>query len=115
MDRFVFTQQELTPYIGILILVVFILITSYTKGYREFWSPLTIVAFIYGYYCCLGPYQAVSTGDTYDRLLNMRPFYVSAFWSGLVSLLSIMIGFYINQGKHGIRKVQAFPTVALLD
>ena len=115
MDQFSFTPQELTPYIAILILVVFILITSYTKGFREFWSPLTIVAIIYGYYCCLGPYQAVSTGDTYDRLLNMRPFYVSAFWGGFVSLLSIMLGFYINQGPYKFRKVQSFPTAALLD
>lgn len=114
MDQFGFTQQELIPYIGILILVLFILITSYTKGYREFWSPLTIVAIIYGYYCCVGPYQAVSTGDTYDRLLNMRPFYVSAFWGGFVSLLSIMLGFYFNQGHYKFGKVQSLPTDSLL-
>lgn len=99
MDQFGFTQQELTPYIGILILVLFILITSYTKGYREFWSPLTIVAIIYGYYCCLGPYQAVSSGDTYDRLINMRQYYTSSFWGAFISLISIVAGFKLNTKK----------------
>ena len=100
---------------GIFLLVCIIFITNYSKGFREFWSPLTIVAVIYGYYCCLGPYQAVSSGDTYDRLLNMRPFYVSAFWGGFVSLLSIMAGFYLNQAHYSFRKMQDFHVHSLLD
>lgn len=109
-----FTAEEFAPYLAILGLVAFILLTSYSKGFSEFWSPLTIVAIIYGYYCCLGPYQAVSSGDTYDRLLNMRPFYVSAFWGAFVSLLSILAGFYLNQIHYNFRKVQPLPHSALL-
>lgn len=109
-----FTAEEFTPYVAILGLVVFILVVSYTKGFSEFWSPLTMVAIIYGYYCCLGPYQAVSSGDTYDRLLNMRPFYVSAFWGAFVSLVSITAGFYANQVHYRFRRVQPLPHDALL-
>ncbi len=110
-----FTSQELTPYLWILILVLSILVTNYFRGYREFWSPLTIVAIIFGYYCCLGPYQAVSSGDTFDRLQNMRPYYVSAFWGAFVSLLSITLGFHFNRSHYHFKKVQSFPPEALFD
>lgn len=109
-----FTAQEFTPYVAILGFVIFILVVSYTKGFSEFWSPLTIIAIIYGYYCCIGPYQAVSSGDTYDRLLNMRPFYVSAFWGAFVSLVSITAGFYVNQVHYRFRRAQPLPHDALL-
>lgn len=112
MDKFSFTPDEWTPYLGILILVGIILISNYSKGFREFWSPLTIIAIIFGYYCCLGPYQAITNGDTYDRLLNMRPFYVSALWGGFVSLLFYALGFVANRGSQP-SKVQPFPPETL--
>lgn len=114
MDKFSFTPDELVPYMGILLLVCAILVSNYSKGFREFWSPLTIVAVIFGYYCCLGPYQAVSSGDTSDRLLNMRPYYVSALWGGFVSLLSYTLGFHANR-IDSIRRVNPLPNKALLD
>jgi oligosaccharide repeat unit polymerase len=111
-DNLSFTSEEWTPYIAVVSLVMLILILNYAKGFREFWSPLTLIAVIYGYYCCLGPYQAVTSGDTYDRLVNMRPFYVSALWGAFVSLLFYVIGF--NANRASIRRpIQAFPPEAL--
>jgi oligosaccharide repeat unit polymerase len=90
-----FTSQELVPFAGILIIVVWILVNNYYLGYREFWSPLTIIAVVYGYYCCLGPYEAILSGETTDRLLNMRKYYPSSLWGAFISLLAYASGFYL--------------------
>lgn len=109
-----FTTEELVPFIGILITVILILISNYSKGYQQFWSPLTIIAIIFGYYCCLGPYQAVTSGDTFDRLINMRIYYPSALWGALISLLSYVAGFYLHgRSNHAI--VPTFSNEVLLE
>src|ERR1041385_3191847 len=94
-----FTDTELPPFFAVLFLVVAILIYNYSRGYKEFWSPLTIIAIVYAYYCCLGPYEAVLTGDTSDRLLNMRRFYTSSFWGAFISLSAYVVGFAIHGGN----------------
>lgn len=99
MNPFVFTDAETIPYIGLMVLIMGILISNYLKTYRHVWSPLTIVALIFGYYCILGPQQAVSSGKTMERLVNMRPYYESAFWGALVSLSFIIIGFNLNKKR----------------
>jgi oligosaccharide repeat unit polymerase len=109
-----FTVEELIPFLGILVTVVTIVIFCYLKGYKEFWSPLTIIAVIFGYYCCLGPYQAVENGDTYDRLLNMRKFYTSSLWGAFVSLLSYVGGFLIH-GKSNSKIVPSYSNEVLLE
>src|SRR5258706_5981714 len=110
-----FTESELMPFLGILILVAGILSYNYSRGYKQFWSPLTIIAVVYAYYCCLGPYEAVLTGDTYDRLLNMRRFYTSAFWGALVSLVSYVIGFSLHGESKLGRPVPEFSNEVLFE
>lgn len=109
-----FTAEEIVPFIGVLLTVVMILLTNYFKDYRQFWSPLTIIAIIFGYYCCLGPYQAVTTGDTYDRLINMREYYPSALWGALISLWSYVLGFYFH-GTSTHRIIPRFSNDVLLE
>lgn len=103
MNKGQFTPEELTPFVLMVCLVVFISIYNYARGYREFWSPLTIIAVVYGYYCCIGPYEAILSGATYDRLLNMRKFYPSAFWGALISLLSYMAGYFFHGKSLNVR------------
>jgi oligosaccharide repeat unit polymerase len=107
-----FTSSEFVPFLGILLTVLFLICRNYFKSYKEFWSPLTIIAVIFGYYCCLGPYQAVESGDTYDRLINMRKFYTSALWGALISLLSYIFGFYIH-GRSSSHLVPTFSNEVL--
>jgi hypothetical protein len=116
MHRTQFTDEELLPFAGIIILVVVVVVYNYSRGYREFWSPLTIIAVIYGYYCCLGPYEAILSGDTYDRLTNMRKFYPSALWGALVSLIAYIVGFYLpGKSRNMIRAVPEFSSKVLFD
>jgi oligosaccharide repeat unit polymerase len=100
MTIFGFTDAETIPFLGITAMVLFIIASNYFKGYKEFWSPLTLTAVIFFYYCVLGPYQAVATGKTSDRLLNMRPFYPEALWGGLVFLLAVTISFQLFKGRQ---------------
>lgn len=109
-----FIADEIVPFVGLLLTVVAILIVSYTKGFKEFWSPLTIIAIIFGYYCCLGPYQAVTSGDTFDRLINMRKYYPSALWGALISLWSYVLGFYLH-GKGNPKIIPQFSNDVLLE
>ncbi|HMJ67972.1 MAG TPA: O-antigen polymerase [Cyclobacteriaceae bacterium] len=95
-----FTIEEAIPFYGILITIITVLLFSYFKNRREFWSPLTIISIIYAYYCCLGPYHAVTTNETYDRLINMRRFYESSLWGAWVSLIAYIVGFWL----HGYAK-----------
>ncbi|HZY78326.1 MAG TPA: O-antigen polymerase [Cyclobacteriaceae bacterium] len=96
MSFFGFTSSEFWPYLGIFICIFIILVYNYQKGYQYLWSPLSIIAIIFAYYCLLGPYEAVSSGKTVDRLLNMRPFYSSAFWGAFVLIFSCIIGFHLK-------------------
>jgi oligosaccharide repeat unit polymerase len=90
---------------GVFMCVSIILWYNYQKGYQYLWSPLSLLAIIFAYYCLLGPYEAVSSGKTYDRLLNMRPFYVSALWGAFVLITSCVIGFHLNNRVVRIRPV----------
>jgi oligosaccharide repeat unit polymerase len=110
-----FTPDEFAPFALLLVLVVIIVVVNYSRGYKEFWSPLTIIAIVYAYYCCLGPYEAVLTGDTLDRLLNMRKFYPSAFWGALVSLLSYVLGFSLYGSSTPTRKIPTFSNEVLFE
>lgn len=105
---FELTADEAVPFYGLLFTVVAIIVYGYFKDYSIFWSPLTIIAIIMAYYCCLGPYEAIVSGETSDRLLNMRKFYPAAFWGAWVSLLSIVVGFFINR-HSGLNVV--FPKI----
>jgi oligosaccharide repeat unit polymerase len=96
-----FTPEESVPYFGTLLVILFILISNYLKGFRSLWSPLSIIAIIYAYYCVLGPYQAILANETTDRYINMRPHYASAFWGAFVSLLSFIAGFHFTNHKLG--------------
>lgn len=109
IDRPLFGPGEMVPFFGILITILAIIVYGYVKDYRIFWSPLTVVAVIFGYYCCLGPYEAMTNNETYDRLVNMRKYYPSAFWGAWISLCSIAIGF-LSTGR-GNRPVQVVPEV----
>jgi oligosaccharide repeat unit polymerase len=100
------TSQEQVPFFCLATLIIGILIVNYVKGYANFWSPLTIASLVFGYYCLIGPYQAISTGETYDRLKNMRPYYAAAFWGAFAMLLSIVAGFLINPSKSQVEKRQ---------
>jgi hypothetical protein len=91
-----FTPDELQPYSILTAIVLFVIINNYRKGFREFWSPITLICIVLAYYCVVGPYQAVEMGRTSDRLLEMRPFYTSAFWGAVVCLLSCIVGFQVN-------------------
>lgn len=99
MSFFGFSDSETIPLLGLVIVLAGIFVSNYRGDFRRVWSPLTIVAVIFAYYCVLGPYQAVSTGKTYERLVDMRPFYASALWGALISLLAIVIGFNLNQSR----------------
>jgi oligosaccharide repeat unit polymerase len=110
-----FTSEEIIPFLGILFTILAILLAGYfSRDYRQFWSPLSIIAIIFGYYCCLGPYQAVESGDTFDRLINMRKYYPSALWGALISLLSYVAGFYLH-GRSKPRLEAPFPTQTLFE
>ena len=82
------------------LVVMFIIVSNYIKSFRDFWSPITFIAIIFTYYCLLGPYHAITTGQTHDRLLNMRPFYFSALLGALVFLLSFIGGFHLNRSAY---------------
>lgn len=101
MNLFGLTDAEVVPYLGIFILVFFMFFLSYRMSFHGMWSPLSVIAVIFAYYCLLGPYQAITSDDTKDRLLNMRSFYPSAFWGAFVFLTSTLIGFwaYTKKGK----------------
>jgi hypothetical protein len=103
-----FNEEEWILFLLTSGLVVFIVGYNYLRGYREFWSPLTIIALVYAYYCCLGPYEAVLTGNTFDRLQNMRNYYPSAFLGALISLASYVVGFVFH-GRTGGQNIA--PTI----
>lgn len=105
---FSLTSAEALPFYGLLVTVVAIIVYGYMKDYGIFWSPLTIIAIIMAYYCLLGPYEAIVSNETYDRLINMRKFYPAAFWGAWVSLLSIAAGFFMNS-RSGLNVV--FPRI----
>jgi hypothetical protein len=98
---FNFTQAETLPYLILVVLVFGVLINNYKRGYQEVWSPLSIIALVFTYYCIIGPYQGVTTGDTFDRFQNMRPFYTSALWGAVVSFCSCVFGFHANRKTMG--------------
>lgn len=100
-----FSEAETIPFLLLLITSIVVLVINYRKGARFFWSPITVVVMVFSYYCLLGPYQAASTGETYDRLINMRPFYFSAFWGAFISFAAIVAGFVLN--KKRISKLYA--------
>jgi hypothetical protein len=111
-----FTDDEIIPFTFLVLLVAGIIIYNYAKGHQEFWSPLTIIAVVFGYYCCLGPYEAVTSGITFDRLLNMRKFYPSAFWGALIALSSYTIGFFFHgENRHRPRLVPVFSPGVLFE
>jgi oligosaccharide repeat unit polymerase len=101
MNWFGLTDAEVVPYLGILIMVSLMFLLSYRMSFHGMWSPLSIIAVIFAYYCLLGPYQAIISDDTKDRLMNMRVFYPSAFWGAFVFLISVVAGFllYRKRGK----------------
>lgn len=102
------------PFLAILTTVLSVLVFTYVKGYKEFFSPLTLIAIIFGYYCVLGPYQAIDAGDTYDRLRNMRPFYVSALWGAFVALLCYILGFFLHGRTTMVTRLPLLPNDVLL-
>ncbi|MEI9919966.1 MAG: O-antigen polymerase [Bacteroidota bacterium] len=112
-DNLWFTPAEAIPFFGILFTVIATLVLSYFRNRNEFWSPLTIIMIIYAYYCCLGPYHAVTTGDTYDRLQNMRKFYESSLWGAWISLMAYIAGFWLHGRKNRIRPVPDFSNEIL--
>ncbi|MEJ0029765.1 MAG: O-antigen polymerase [Bacteroidota bacterium] len=90
------TLEELVPFIGLMIVVMVILIFNFTRSYVYCWSPLVVVALVFGYYCLLGPYEAIRSGETRDRLMDMRRFYESSFWGAFVTVVSILVGYLFN-------------------
>lgn len=91
-----FTPEELVPFMLVFATTMVVLVRNYLGTYENIWSPLAIVCVIFSYYCVLGPYQAVESGDTYDRLKNMRPHYVSALWGAFAALASFVIGYHLH-------------------
>ena len=108
IDNRWFTPAEAVPFFGILFTIVAVLVLSYFRNRTEFWSPLTIIMIIYAYYSCLGPYYAVTTGDTFDRLQNMRKFYESSLWGAWISLIAYIVGFWLHGRANRIRPVPNF-------
>src|SRR5690606_3579890 len=102
-----FTQQEAFPFLGIVLLMVFLFLIRRSAGRLWIWSPLSIISVIYFYYLVLGPAQAVVTGDTTERLREMRPYYASALLGGFISLISICLGHIANR-KRG-KKMEPLP------
>lgn len=109
------TSAELVPFIGVFLCVVVILWYNYRKGYQYLWSPLSLLAIIFAYYILLGPYEAISSGRTSDRLLNMRPYYASAFWGAFVLIVSSIIGFHSNQQPTRRETLIQFPLEELFN
>lgn len=107
MRIFGFTQQEAFPFLGIVLVMAFLFLIRRSGGRLWIWSPLSVLCVIYFYYLVLGPAQAVISGDTTERLVNMRPFYSSALLGGFISLIFICLG-YISNRKRG-KKMQQVP------
>lgn len=104
-----FTAAEAIPFYGILVTILLVLLLSYFRNRREFWSPLTIISIIYAYYCLLGPYHGVTTGETHDRLINMRRFYESSLWGAWASLIAYIVGFWLHGYGNRTMSVPDFP------
>ncbi|HLT73260.1 MAG TPA: hypothetical protein VKZ75_11445, partial [Cyclobacteriaceae bacterium] len=102
-----FTEQEALPLLGIILIMAFLFLVRRRAGRLWIWSPLSVLSVIYFYYLVLGPIQAVASGDTSERLVEMRPFYSAALLGGLISLASICLGYVSNQ-KPG-RKMAVVP------
>jgi oligosaccharide repeat unit polymerase len=94
---FGFTESETIPYLGIILFIGYVLVRNYRHGFRGFWSPLTILSIIFLYYIVLGPYYAIATDRTSDRLVNMRPYYADCLWGALVLMVSFAAGFWLNK------------------
>jgi oligosaccharide repeat unit polymerase len=92
-----FTTEELVPYIGIIAFITVTLVANYRKSFMHFWSPMSILCIIFIYYTVIGPFWAISTDNTHDRLMNMRSFYQLAFWGAFINLLSFALGFSFSQ------------------
>lgn len=107
MRIFGFTQQEAFPFLGIVLVMAFLFLIRRSGGRLWIWSPLSVLCVIYFYYLVLGPAQAVISGDTTERLVNMRPFYSSALLGGFISLVFICLG-YVSNRKRG-KKMQQVP------
>ena len=110
-----FTSKEILPFYILFAMIIAIIIINYFRGPKEFWSPLTIIAIIYGYYCLIGPYEAVTTGATMDRLQDMRRFYPSALWGALVSLIAYAIGFFFHGKGNRSRKLEPRFSIEVLN
>src|SRR5690606_21432797 len=92
-----FTQEEAYPWLGIVLIMAFLFLIRRSAGRLWIWSPLSVLCVIHFYYIVLGPMQAVISGDTTERLLDMRPFYASALLGGLISLIFICLGYIANR------------------
>ncbi|MEM6522300.1 MAG: O-antigen polymerase [Bacteroidota bacterium] len=94
------TTGEAFWFYSLTILIMIILIkNTLHKDFLVMWSPLSVVAIIYLYYCVIGPYITIQAGDTYYRLLDHRPYYEIGWKAGFLSLLSICVGFGIKDTK----------------
>ena len=102
-----FTEQEAFPFLGIVLLMTFLFLIRRSVGKLWIWSPLSVLSVIYFYYLVLGPAQAVASGDTSERFVDMRPFYASALLGGFISLVCICLGFISNR-KRG-KKMESIP------
>lgn len=107
MNIFGFTQQEAFPFLGIVLLMAFLFLIRRTAGRLWIWSPLSVLTVIYFYYLVLGPVKAIASGDTSERLVEMRPFYSAALLGGFISLVSTCVGFIANR-KRG-KKMEPVP------
>lgn len=91
-------------------MVVFLFLIRRSVGRLWIWSPLSVITVIYSYYLLLGPFNAIASGDTSERLVEMRPFYSAALMGGFISLLFICLGFMANR-----KKGKKFPTIPQQD
>src|SRR5690606_24513834 len=81
------------------LIMTFLFLIRRSAGRLWIWSPLSVLCVIYFYYLVLGPVQAIFTDRTTERLVEMRPYYSAALLGGLVSLVSICIGYIANRKK----------------
>jgi len=105
------TVDEFILFATLCSIIFGILVLSYSKkGAYHFFSPLTFHAATLTYYAVLGPLFALIYNHTALRLVEHRG-YIGISWAAcLVSLISLLLGFYCKRKISLKHKITTVPS-----
>ena len=102
VDPTALTFQEWLVFGPLVLILVGSLFMSYVARPRiKFWQPTTMVCLTFLYYCVVGPWIALKSGDTVVVFRDARPYYFLAWLATLIGMIGYFAGYQI--GGFGVR------------